>query len=130
MRKVTVRDLTHAPTETPWKYKDFCARAAEEVKRCGVYIHEEPMVRPPGPFRLHPSAKAAGETSDFPAKLQAAIHTPRLHAHSRPGTSRTTGSESGSPRASRTSSRGASRPTYERCPRGSLDWVESLPDFH
>ena len=60
--------------ESPWKYKeltpalwfhlidsdiawhkqrhkaccskqDFCARAAEEVKKCGVYIHQEPMVR-------------------------------------------------------------------------------------
>lgn len=25
--------------------EDFCARAAEEVQKCGVYVHQEPMVR-------------------------------------------------------------------------------------
>ena len=25
--------------------EDFCARAAEEIRKCGVYIYEEPMIR-------------------------------------------------------------------------------------
>eukprot|EP00435_Cladocopium_sp_Y103_P024012 s524_g5.t2 len=117
-RKVTVRDLTtHEHTESPWKYKDFCTRAAEEVKKCGVYIHQEPLVRPRGPLRLYPSVRAAGEVPGLPAKLKAAIQTPRLRGmHSRPGTSNTTcGSECSSPMGS-SASHGISRPSRERAP--------------
>ncbi|CAK9074320.1 unnamed protein product [Durusdinium trenchii] len=87
MRKVTVRSLTRPPGSS-WKYEDFCARAAEEIRKCGVYIYEEPMIRPPGPFRVQRHLPAVGEVPGLPLDLQAAVHTPRLRAVSSRNSSR------------------------------------------
>ncbi|CAK9058217.1 unnamed protein product [Durusdinium trenchii] len=67
---------------------DFCARAAEEIRKCGVYIYEEPMIRPPGPFRVQRHLPAVGEVPGLPLDLQAAVHTPRLRAVSSRNSSR------------------------------------------